>query len=204
MKPLKHMLKHVLAGLLVAVPAFAASAPLLVVERWLGFVALAVLAALFFWLRHRFRFQGYVNAQILGFVAAFVLLLPAILFADLAERGLDDGPFYGRNYEGSLAHLKPSHRLKFRKGTLAIYNRDKKAPVVAYVIGDHTEWATEMYVAMTPGVTQSELHHMERPLLSEGLFRDRLDFIGHWTYGAEHGYAYIWKFGGIQRFYLSW
>jgi len=29
------------------------------------------------------------------------------------------------------------------------------------------------------------------------------DFVAHWTYGAGHGYLYLWKFGGVQRFYLS-
>lgn len=62
----------------------------------------------------------------------------------------------------------------------------------------------EMHVSLDPESDESELWEMQKPSVAHGTLRDRLDFIGLWTYSAERSYAYIWKFGGIQRFYLSW
>lgn len=197
-------LKNILIVLAVAAAAFAASAPFLVIERWLGYAVLGVLAALYFMLHRRFRPQRRLLLPGLGFAAALVLLVPATLFAGLIEGGFDDGPFVGRDFTGDLHALKPSFRLHYRMGDLVIYNRDPKAPVIAYVTDGKTQWATEMYAALNPDSADSEFYHMEAPAIRQGLVRDELRFIAYWSQGAERGYAYIWKFGGIQRFYLSW
>jgi len=198
------ILKQIFIVVVVAAIAFSLSAPFLTIERWLGFCVLTILAAFFFLFRAYFRIQNRPVLYAVGFVAALLFLVPASFFAQLMESGFDDGPFVGKPFVGNLKDLKASDSLKFRDGTLIIYNRSNKAPVIAYLTEDRTQWATEMYVSMTPGAKGSELYHISKPSVSKGIVRDRLDFIGQWTYGAEHGYAYIWKFGGIQRFYLSW
>ncbi|HEY6019516.1 MAG TPA: hypothetical protein VIY48_06335 [Candidatus Paceibacterota bacterium] len=197
-------LKNILIVLAVAAAVFAASAPFLVIERWLGFTVLGALAALYFLLHRRLWPQRRLLLPCLGFAGATVLLVPAALFAGLIEGGFDDGPFVGRDFTGDLHTLKPSFSLNYRSGNLVIYNRDPKAPVVAYVTGDKAQWAIEMYAALNPNAAESELYHMEAPAISQGLVRDELHFTAYWSQGAERGYAYIWKFGGIQRFYLSW
>lgn len=190
--------------LLVAAITFSFSAPFLIIERWLGFSVLALIAALFMLLRARLKIGNRPIIYISGLVVALLLLIPASFFAQILESGFDDGPFTGRQFDGNLDLLEPSDSVKFRDGILYIYNRNDEAPVIAYRIDGRTQWATEMYVSMSPGAQGSELYQIESPSLAKGIVRDRLDFIGYWTYGAEHGYAYIWKLGGIQRFYLSW
>lgn len=198
------ILKSILIVLAVAVAAVAACEPFLLVERWLGFAVLGVLAVLYFLLHRRFWPRWRLLWPGLGFALALLLLFPAAWEARFEEGGFDDGPFTGRNFTGDLHALKPSFRLHYRTGYLVIYNRDPKAPVVAYVTGGKAEWATEMYAALNPYATESEFYHMERPVIEKGLARDELHFIAYWSQGAERGDAYILKFGGIQRFYLSW
>ncbi len=198
-------MKAFISFLLVAVGAFVVSAPFLIVERWLGFVVLAVVAGAFFALRKRLSLPERNTAFALGFGAALVLLLPTTFFAQIIESGFDDGPFHGRPFTGAVTELVPSDSAAFRSGHLVVFNRgESAAPVLAYRVGERTRWAREMHVSMGPEPAGSELWEMREPSVVRGILRDRLDFIGYWTYGAEHGYAYIWKFGGIQHFYLSW
>lgn len=201
------LVRSVLISLAVAAGAFAVSAPFLVIEHWLGFAALAVSAFLFLVLRQRHGLPDERHAYRAGFLIATVLLVPARFMADILESGFDDGPFRGQPFAGDLSKTKPSERVPFRSGELVVYNRaDGRAPILVYRAGGRTRWAHEMFVSMTTADTtgENELHDITRLRVSPGIIRDRLDFIGTWTFGAEHGYAFVWRWGGIQRFYLSW
>lgn len=198
------IVKALLIVLLVASASFVVSAPFLVVERWLGFCVLVLLAVSIYLLRRPLKLGKRPIVYASGLGIALALLIPASYMARFIEGGFDDGPFVGRDFNGDLDVLKPSDSVLFRSGRLYIYNRKGEAPVIAYRAAGKTKWAREMFVSMTPGVQGSELSRIESPALTRGILRDRLDFVGYWTYGAEHGYAFIWKFGGIQRFYLSW
>ena len=198
-------MKVFLSFLFAAVGAFVLSVPFLIVERWLGFVVLLTVAVAFFALRKRLPLPEQPTAYALGFGVAFALLLPATFFAQIFESGFDDGPFHGHPFAGEVSALAPNDSAAFRSGYLVIYNRDEsEAPVLAYRVDGRTRWAREMHVSMDPESDVPELWEMSDPSVARGILRDRLDFTGYWTYGAERGYAYIWKFGGIQRFYLSW
>jgi len=203
------MLKSVLVSLAVAVGAFVLSAPFMIIERWAGFAMLGVVALAVLLLRGRLGLASRVNAMRVGLVLAVLLLVPARFFAEFAESGMDDGPFNGRPFVGDLSKLQPSERVAFRSGELVAFNRSNgEPPVLAYRVGGQAQWAQEMFVSLAesmdgrPGT--NELESMTRLTVAHGFFRDRLDFIGAWTYGAERGYVFIWKWGGIQRFYLSW
>lgn len=203
------MLRSFLISLGVAIGAALVSVPLLVVERWLGFAVLASITFAFLMLRERLGLPGRVQAYRTGFGIAVLILVPASFRVGFLESGFDDGPFTGRRFAGDLSNLVPSDRVAFRAGELIVYNRGNgAAPVLAYRIGAHTKWAHEMFVSTgAPGdknPARNELSEIAKLRVSSGVIRDRLDFIGRWTYGAEHGYAFVWKWGGVQRFYLSW
>jgi hypothetical protein len=198
------MLRSVLVSLGIAAATFLASVPFLQLEEWAGFAVLALLAVALFTLRDRLGLGRRLNACRVGVLIALLLLVPARSFAELLLSGFDDGPFAGRPFAGNLSTLKAGDRVAYRAGELVIYNRQGgDAPVVVYRAMGRTEWAVEMFVSLGDrGV--NELWEITEPHIVHGVVRDRLDFIGTWTYGAERGYAFIWKWGGIQRFYLSW
>jgi hypothetical protein len=199
-----NVLRSVLVSVTVAAIVFLVALPFMAVERWAGFGAVAVLAFVTFSLRPRLGLRDRLPATRAGFVIAVVLLLPARFFVEFWESGFDDGPFTGRAFTGDLSRLAPSERVAFRSGEIVIYNRSRgAAPVVAYRVGGRAEWAREMFVSLGER-GENELMEITRPRITYGLVRDRLDFTGRWKYGAERGYALIWKWGGIQRFWLSW
>jgi hypothetical protein len=198
------ILGSMLVSLAVAAGTFLVSAPFLVIESWAGFAVLGVLAVALFSLRERLGLGNRLNAARVGVLITLVLLVPARFYAELLVSGFDDGPFTGRPFAGDLSKLRPSERVPFRAGEIVIYNRARgAAPVVEYRARGRTEWAQEMFVSLGDR-GENELREITDPRVSYGVVRDRLDFIGTWTYGAERGYAFIWKWGGIQRFYLSW
>lgn len=197
-------IRSVLVALAVAGAGVLVAAPFLVIESWLAFAVLAVFAALLFSVREQLRLGKRLQACRAGVLLAVLVLVPARSLAELMESGFDDGPFTGRPFAGDLSRLRASDRVAFRSGEILIYNRkDGAAPVVEYRVDGHTEWAREMFVSLGDG-GENELWEMSRPRVAYGIIRDRLEFVGTWTYGAERGYALIWRWGGIQRFYLSW
>lgn len=206
----RQLLGSLAAGLLTGAAAFAASAPALVVELSAGLMVFGVFAlavGLLAWFR-KLPF-GHWPAYPIGLAAAASLLAPMVLNADIRsflEAGFDDGPFHGRPFHGDIGSLQPSHRIVFRSGELIVFNRaDDEPPVLAYVVEDAGRWALELDGTADPDFNWTEFSRVSEPLtVSLGILRDRLDFVAHWTFGAERGTVYIWRFGGVQRFYLSW
>lgn len=197
-------LRSVLVTLGVAAVAFLASAPFLTLDGWAGFAALAVLALALFTARERIGLRGRLQACRAGVLLALLLLVPARSFAELLVSGFDDGPFTGRPYPGDVSKLRPGERVAYRGGELVVYRRARgAAPVLAYRAGGRTEWAHELFASLGDR-GENELWDVSGVRVTSGLLRDRLDFTATWTYGAERGYAFLWRWGEVQKFYLSW
>lgn len=170
--------------------------PFVVLLLWLGFVSLL---QRWRWISH------HESAHLIGGLVALLLLLPTTTVISFAEQGFDDGPFYGRAYEGAALGENASDRLEYRQGELLIYNRQpNEAPVLEYRIAGKAQWIHEMDVSQTPHYKGYQLSAIREPQLASGLLRDRLNFQGTWNFGVESGRAYIWKWDGFHRFFLSW
>ncbi|MEL7314672.1 MAG: hypothetical protein AAFN08_06935, partial [Cyanobacteria bacterium J06559_3] len=119
--------------------------------------------------------------------------------------GFNDGPFYGENYTNGVTGLEAHHRIDYRQGELLIYNRqNNSAPVLTYEVDGGILWGRELDVRDHPKYVDHFLVEIEDLAVNSGILRDRLDFIGTWDFGKEPGRAYLWKWGGFHRFYLSW
>ena len=127
-----------------------------------------------------------------------------LLFGRLFEAGFDDGPFRGRPVSVSLAAVTVNESISYRFGKLHVGSiPSESSPLLIYTSGDdQVEWAFAMDVSSQMPNTQ--LREVRGLCVLPGLARDQLRFVGVWTYGAERGKAYIWKFGELQYFYLSW
>lgn len=145
--------------------------------------------------------MGYL----VGCLAALVILLPAVFLFKFMEQGFKDGPFYGEDYSGVISGENASARMDYRQGELLTYNRQAdKAPVLVYWADNDLRWAKELDVGENPRYEDYHLESIRDLALSYGIFRDRIDFEGRWSFGTESGRAYLWKWGGFHRFFLSW
>lgn len=197
--------KGVAAGMLMTVLSVAIAIPFTLIHPVLPF-AIALVGYGLVMLMQRWRWlPGYGRSYLLGCLVALILLLPASSLIQFLEQGFDDGPFYGQPFAGVILGKQADISLPYRQGELLIYNRTAvKAPILAYRSNDETRWAQVLDVSQNSRYADYQLTAMQEPSLALGLFRDRLDFLGNWNFGTERGRAYLWKWGGFHRFFLSW
>ncbi|MGF1458472.1 MAG: hypothetical protein ACFBSG_05535 [Leptolyngbyaceae cyanobacterium] len=193
------------AGLLIAVISFAIALPFNVVHPVLPFVIVLVGYGLIVMMVRWRWLPPYYNGYLAGCLVALIILLPTASMLKFLEQGFDNGPFYSTPYTGIVSGESASERLDYRQGELLIYNRAaNKAPILAYRTEVQTHWAEVLDVSQNAQYEPFQLRSIESAEIHYGLIRDRLDFIGNWNFGAETGRAYLWKWNGLQRFYLSW
>lgn len=196
--------KAILSALLITTVGVLVSLPFAMIHPLLPFIVLLAIFVLSLGMK-RWRWVSRLSTTYLvGFLIAILVLLPAVSAVGFIERGFDDGPFYGKPYRGVISGESASDRLDYQQGELLIYNRrSERSPILAYR-EDELRWAVEMDVSQNPAYSDYQLVSIESPTLSRGILRDRLNFLGTWSFGKESGKAYIWKWGGLHRFYLSW
>ncbi|EPG67232.1 hypothetical protein [Leptospira wolffii] len=143
---------------------------------------------------------GILYSFLFGILIFSILILA---FARLWEAGFDDGPFRGKKISLEGVSFTQNESVPFREGELAVLESDPiSGPILAYRKREKIEWA---YLLETenqmPGTRIWKISNLS---LENGIFRDRIHFTGTWTHGAERGLAFVWKFGGLDYFYLSW
>lgn len=197
--------KGAFLGMVTAIVGVAIALPFGLIHPILPFTIILVGYGLLVLLQRWRWLPKDVLGYLAGCLVALVILLPAVSLLNFMEQGLRDGPFYGEDYSGDIAGENVSDRIEYRQGELLIYNRgEDQAPVLAYQVEEETHWATELDVAENPRYERYHLISIQEPTLAYGIFRDRMDFKGRWTFGTETGRAYLWKWGGFHRFFLSW
>ena len=192
-------------SIVTAVLGMAIAIPFTLIHSVLPFAVLLITFGIVMWLRKPLRLPKDPTAYLIGCLVALVLLLPMVSAAKLAEQGFKDGPFYGENYTNGVMGLEAHHRTDYRQGELMIYNRQRNsAPVLTYEVDGDIRWARELDVRDHPKYADHFMGEIENLTVSPGILRDRLNFTGNWDFGKEPGRAYLWKWGGFHRFYLSW
>lgn len=198
--------KGVLAGMVMAILAVAIALPFTLLHPVLPFAITLLLYGVVCLGQYLKWLPNHSTGYLLGCLIALIVLLPATSLLKFAEQGFDDGPFYGQPFVGIVSDAAISDRLDYRQGELLVYNRSEdQSPVLAYRVQGETLWAQSLDVSQSPrydGVYH--LTAMSDLSMAYGIWRDRLDFLGTWNFGTERGRAYLWKWGGFHRFFLSW
>lgn len=197
--------KGVLTGMVTAVLGLVIALPFTIIHPAVPFTVLFLSFGVV-WLLCQWRWlPKYPMSYFAGCLAALVILLPSVSLIKFMEQGFDSGPFYGVAYERGVTGLEASDRIEYRRGELVIYNRQpSNPPVVTYQIGDDVQWGRELDVTQHSEYQDFHLSAITNLSLAYGIVRDHIDFQGIWTPGTEQGRAYLWKWGGFHRFYLSW
>jgi hypothetical protein len=197
--------KGIWVNLLTAVLGVLLTLPFGILHPVLPFAVLLIGYGILLFMQNRRWVPRYPVDYLIGCLTALILLLPAVSLLRFAEQGFNDGPFYGRAYDGVIMGEEASDRLDYQQGQLLIYNRaETSPPILAYQAEDNVIWAQEMDISQNSRYDDYQLSAMTEPSISSGLFRDRLNFTATWNFGTEQGQAYLWKWGKFHRFYLSW
>jgi hypothetical protein len=196
--------KGVLVGSLTAVLGVLIALPFTLLHGVLPFVVLLIGFGVIMLLQQTWRRPKYPSAYWLGCLVALVILLPTTTVISFTEQGFAQGPFYGTPYTDGVTGIEVDERLEYRDGDLMIYNRRPAvAPVLIYQTGETLRWAVTLDIAPNAQEQGYQLSKIEDLSLSYGIFRDRIDFVGTWTFGQKPGRLYLWKWGQFHRFHLK-
>lgn len=196
--------KGLLVGSLTAVVGILIALPFTLLHGVLPFVVLLVGFGLFMVLLQAWRHPKYPRAYWLGCLVALIVLLPTTTLISFTEQGFDAGPFYGTPYTDGVTGIAVDERLAYRDGDLMVYNRRAAVPpALIYQAGETLHWAVTLDLAPHAQESGYQLSEIEDLSLSYGIFRDRIDFVGTWTFGQKPGRFYLWKWGQPHRFYLK-
>ncbi len=198
--------KGVLVGSLTAVVGTAVALPFTLFHGVLPFVVLLAGFGLVMLLQRVWRRPRYPMAYWIGCLVALIVLLPATTLMTFNEQGFDQGPFYGTPYTDGITGIEVDERLEYRGGDLMVYNRrDQVPPILIYQTGETLRWAATL--DLDPDQRdQNQSYQLSK--ISDlsfvyGIWRDRIDFVGTWSFGEKPGRLYLWKWGKLHRFYLQ-
>ncbi|HEX8287542.1 MAG TPA: hypothetical protein VF556_06100 [Pyrinomonadaceae bacterium] len=182
----------------IIIIAFLLTAPLAVVTPILPFLVL-----IFLYFICRFSLVGFLKGERLinrGFASAAVLLIPVAFALPVLEGDVfASGPFYGSKFNGDIQILSQTDSVAYGSGELIAYAADENhEPVLAYVVDGQVHWAIELQTGDDPAF---KIYKLSSLRVRKGLLRDRVEFFATGT--SEPGWAFVWKFGGVQKFYLK-
>ena len=182
----------------IIILAFLLTAPFALVTPLLPFIIL-----IFLYFICRFSLVGFLKGERpinRGFAVTAVLLFPVAFAIPVLDGGIfTPGPFYGTNFNGDIETLTMSNKVSYGSGELISYaSDDTHAPILAYFVDEKPRWATELKPSSDFPLEVTEIVDMQ---VSYGIVRNRVDFFAKGS--NEPGWAFLWKFGGVQKFYLK-
>ncbi|RMD98463.1 MAG: hypothetical protein D6814_07530 [Calditrichaeota bacterium] len=136
----------------------------------------------------------------LGFAIAFFLLVPSSFRISIIDGGVySNGPYYARRFDGDVNQLTASDSARYKDGYIISYKGHQDSPpVIAFISNGKVRWAYKLDTGRDPFPKVIKAINLK---VTKGLLRDRLDFFAAGT--SEPGWAFIWKFDGLQKFYLK-
>ena len=168
------------------------SAVTAVFHWWLPYICLAgfyVVARL-----ARLADSRYVRSSVL--LASLAMLPVSLTCCDTDGFTFIAGPFYAQDFGGKLSELNSVDSVEYGSGVLISYARtNQSAPVLAYISSNEVRWASELVNDMEPPFT-----NFVGMKISSGIIRDKLEF--HSPDYKEPGWAYVWKVGRVQKFFI--
>ncbi len=118
------------------------------------------------------------------------------------------GPFYSEKFEGNLDTLVPRDSIPYRSGHLITYKNENvnEPAIVVYKSKDDIVWAEKLnapdifWVENNDSKPFQMAYEVRFSSVDHGIIRDTVGFfaVGH----SEPGRAFLWRFGGIQKFFI--
>ena len=119
--------------------------------------------------------------------------------------GTDDGPFTALH----IAPIKLSDSIQTfdlaDNRQLILENRnDTLSPILTLIQNGKVKWTLDTDTRNTEGYENTRIWKISNVTITNDTDRIELNFLGHWTYGAEAGSMEIVRDNGENTFCLSW
>ena len=140
----------------------------------------------------------------IGIITYFIYVVMTFNFGYDGECGMDDGPFKGILID-KIKKSEFAQVYELKSGQLILENRnDTLSPILSLVENGITKWTIDTDVRNTIGNENSRIWEISNVTIINKTDPIELNFIGHWTYGAEFGSMTIDRNNGNNKFCLSW
>lgn len=119
--------------------------------------------------------------------------------------GMNDGPFKAIRIDP--VEISDSAIKLDLAGNSALFidNRTEElSPIIILVEDGDVKWALDTDVRNTKGYEKCRIRMIDNIRIRKNSDPIKIEFTGHWTYGAEYGFMEIKRADGDNRFCLSW
>ena len=142
-----------------------------------------------------------IGIGILGYLS----FVGFILYTFMSGCGMDDGPFNAvLTNQKKLSENSITFDLK-NNGILILDNRtDSLPPTLTLKENGIIKWTLDKNTRNTKGYESTRIWKISNVTITNNTDPIKLNFTGHWTYGAEAGSMKIDRKDGENSFCLSW
>lgn len=135
-------------------------------------------------------------------VVVYLILVVRAIHAISSGCGMDDGPFHAAKISAAIPRDSATV-YEVDNGELLIWNRATLPPRIELIEEGQSKWTLEMDVR-TETDSSAMLWQVDNVSIKKASDPIKLDFTGHWTFGAEHGWMTIDREDASNEFCLSW
>jgi hypothetical protein len=142
-----------------------------------------------------------IGIGILGYLS----FVGFVLYTFMSGCGMDDGPFNAvLTNQNKLSENSITFDLK-NNGILILDNRtDSLPPTLTLKENGIIKWTLDTNTSNTKGYESTRIWKISNVTITNNTDHIKLNFTGHWTYGAEAGSMKIDRKDGENSFCLSW
>ena len=142
-----------------------------------------------------------IGIGILGYIG----FVGYVMYTFASGCGMDDGPFNAVLIEQTnISENSEIFELK-NNGILILDNRtDSLSPTLTLKENGIVKWTLDTDTRNTKGYESTRIWKISNVTITKKTDPIKLNFAGHWTYGAEAGSMEIEREDGENSFCLSW
>lgn len=128
-----------------------------------------------------------------------------VYFSLFSGCGMDDGPFTAVIVDPIVISDSAQIFDLSDNGKLILENRnDTLSPILTCIENGEVKWTLDTDVRNTKGYETCKIWEISSVTVTKNTDPIKLNFAGHWTYGAEAGSMEIDRQDGKNSFCLSW
>ncbi len=139
------------------------------------------------------------------FIIRHLILVGLVWYQFSVGCGWDDGPFKAELIDPIEITDEAVEFDLSKKGKLILENRnDTLSPILTLLENGKVQWALDTDTRNTKGYESTRIWKISHVVVDRKTDPIKLEFIGHWTFGAESGSMEIDRDNGDNTFCLSW
>lgn len=138
-------------------------------------------------------------------IIGYVGFVSYVMYSMFSGCGIDDGPFKA-TLINPIEISKTAEEFNLsNNGKLILENRsDSLSPTLTLIENGKVKWTLDTDTRNTQGYKSTRFWEISNLTISKKTNPVKLNFTGHWTYGAEAGSMKIDRNDGDNSFCLSW